>query len=335
MPDPNAVAIVRSPLAWNFFEPIVAGLRDAGCAVTEFETLEALTDDTAFAARCSVLVTPGLQAVGEQIFEALPGLRGLVSPFIGIEGFDLAAATRRGVIIANGSTWQNVESVAEATILLMLAALYDLDDARNQFRTGWRRPEGMRSRMLKERTVGLISFGRIAQAVAKRLAPWDVSLLVSAPRLKTPLPAGAERVDLDALLARSDIVVVLASLNDETHGMIGLAELEMMKEDAVLIVTSRGGIVDETALMQILERRPQFRVALDVFATEPLPMDSPLRSVPSAILTPHGIGHTHECIASLAPAAVAATLSLVSGKPPEVICNPDVLDEWPGTVAQG
>ncbi|AJE47082.1 NAD(P)-dependent oxidoreductase [Celeribacter indicus] len=329
MTEHNTVAIVRSPAARSFFDPIAEGLAGAGCEVTEFETLDALIAEPEAASRCAVLVTPGALVVDARVLDALPRLRGLVSPFIGIEGFDVGAATRRGVLVANGSTWQNVESMAEATVLLMLAALYDLDDARDQLAAGWRRPGGMRSRMLKGRTVGVIGYGRIGQAVAARIAPWEVSLLVSTPRLKVPLPAGAEHVDLEALLSRSDIVLVLASLNAETRGLLGQAELDRMKQDAVLVVTSRGGIVDEAALAAMLRRRPEVRAALDVFATEPLAEDSPLRDLPSAILTPHGIGHTRESIASLAPAAIAAVLDLVAGRPPEIVCNPDVLDTWP------
>lgn len=329
MIEQNTVAIVRSPPARSFFDPIVAGLADAKCAFKEFETLDALIAEPEFASQCKVLVVPGALVVDERVFDALPRLRGLVSPFIGIEGFDVEAATLRGILVANGSTWQNVESMAEATILLTLATLYDLDDARDQLKAGWRRSAGMRSRMLKGRTVGLIGYGRIAQAVAARLEPWNVSLLVSTPRLKVPLPAGSQHVDLETLLSRSDIVLVLASLNAETRGMLGQPELESMKEDAVLVVTSRGGIVDENALSTMLKRRPQFRAALDVFATEPLPDDSPLRDFTTAILTPHGLGHTRESIASLAPAAITAVLDLVAGKPPEIVCNPSVLDHWP------
>lgn len=325
----NVVAIVSSPPAQPYFDPIMAGLAEAGCHFKAFETLDALVEDPNFAAHCNVLVAPGGLVVGERVFDALPLLRGLVSPFIGIEGFDVEAATRRGILVTNGSTPQNIESMAEATILLMLAALYDLDDARDQLKSGWQRPSGMRSRMLKGRTVGLVGYGRIAHAVAARLAPWDVSFLVSTPRLKTPLPAGSEHTDIATLLSRSDIVLVLASLNAETRGMLGQAELESMKEDAVLVVTSRGGIVDENALAAMLKRRPQFRVALDVFATEPLPADSPLRDFPSAILTPHGIGHTRECIDSLPRAAIASVLELVAGRPPKIVCNPGVLDHWP------
>lgn len=328
MTESNAVAIVPTPAAKPYFEPIMAGLAEAGCRFKEFETLDALIAEPDFASYCDVLVAPGGLVMGDRVFDALPRLRGLVSPFIGIEGIDIDAATRRGILIANGNTPQNVESMAEATILLTLAALYDLDDARDQLRTGWRRPGGMHSRMLKGRTVGLIGYGRIAQAVAARLEPWGVSFLVSTPRLKVPLPPGSEHVDMGTLLSRSDIVMVLASLNAETRGMLGQAQLESMKENAVLVVTSRGGILDEKALATMLKRRPRFRVALDVFATEPLPEDSPLRNLPSAILTPHGIGHTHESIDSLPPAAIASVLDLLEGRPPKTVCNPGVLEHW-------
>jgi len=150
----------------------------------------------------------------------------------------------------------------------------------------------------------MIGFGHIARAMAQRLQPWEARLQIYAPRLRAPLPDGVARVNLDQLLRTSDIVCVLASLNAETHGMLGLDRLRLMKPEAVLVNTARGGIVDEQALVQIAHERPGLRIALDTFAQEPLPMGSPLGNLPNAILTPHAIGHTQESLDALAPAAI-------------------------------
>jgi D-3-phosphoglycerate dehydrogenase len=126
----------------------------------------------------------------------------------------------------------------------------------------------------------------------------------------------------------SDVVCVLASLNAETRGMLGLARLRLMKPDAVLLNTARGGIIDEHALVEIARERPGLRVALDTFAQEPLPADSPLRTLPNAILTPHAIGHTQESLAALTPAAVENVSRVLAGQLPLFVRNPDVIPEW-------
>ena len=110
-----------------------------------------------------------------------------------------------------------------------------------------------------------------------------------------------------------DCTAVLASLNTETRGMLDLNRLRLMKPDAALINTARGGIIDEQALAQIARERPGLRIALDTFAQEPLARESPLRTLPNAILTPHAIGHTQESLAALPPAAIGNP-SAYSGK---------------------
>ena len=174
----------------------------------------------------------------------------------------------------------------------------------------------------------MIGFGHIARAMADRLKAWEVGLQVYIPRLRAPLPAGVRRVALDALLQSSDVVCVLASLNEETYGMLGLDRLRLMKPDAVLINTARGGIIDEDALVSIAHERPGLRIALDTFAQEPLPMASPLRSLPNTILTPHAIGHTQESLDALTPATIENVVRALHGTPPLYVRNPEVLPEW-------
>jgi D-3-phosphoglycerate dehydrogenase len=101
-----------------------------------------------------------------------------------------------------------------------------------------------------------------------------------------------------------------------------------MKHDAILVNTARGGIVDEAALVQIASERPGLKIAIDVFAEEPLPADSPLRSIRNAILTPHAIGHTQESIDALPAAAVENVCRILDGELPPYIRNPDVIEKW-------
>src|SRR5262249_53742298 len=153
-------------------------------------------------------------------------------------------------------------------------SLYSLHWWEQQLRNNLPHPPLVPGRMLNGRTVGMIGFGHIARAIAERLRAWEVQLQTYVPRLRTPLPAGVARVELEQLLRTSDVVCVLASLNPVTQGMLGLSRLRLMKPDAVLINTARGGIVDERALVQIAQERPGLRIALDTFAQEPLPGNS-------------------------------------------------------------
>ncbi len=134
--------------------------------------------------------------------------------------------------------------------------------------------------------------------------------------------------DLATLLRASDIVNVLVELTAQTHGMIGTAELAMMRRDAYLVNTARGAVVDEAALAQALRDGVIAGAALDAFATEPLAADSALRTLDNVILTPHNIGHTRELMESFVPATYENVVRIAAGEPPLHFKNPQVLPKW-------
>jgi D-3-phosphoglycerate dehydrogenase len=258
-------------------------------------------------------------------------LRGVVFPSIGTDSCDVAAATELGIPVANGATPENVESMAEATVMLAVALLLELPVRQHQFATCAARPapSALTSRMLAGRTVGLVGFGRIARAVVGRLAGWRVDRVLAATR--TPDPAGwpdVEFVELDVLLAASDVVSVHLPLTGETRGLLGESRLRRMRPDSVLVNTARGGIVDEAALARVLDDGPVSGAAIDTFATEPVPPDHPLRRRHDVILTQHIIGHTRELFDSLAPMAVENVACLLAGRRPRYLRNPEVLPAW-------
>jgi len=318
------------PAALDFiFDPIVDGLRQREHEVvhyTDYAQFE--RESAAVLGSAGVLVAVGSFPCTREMMVRAPQLRALVSPFIGTEGFDEAAATALGIIVGNGQVPENFLSMAESTILLILASLYSLHWWEQQLRDNLPHPPRVPGRMLNGRTVGMIGFGHIARAIAHRLQPWEVRLQTYIPRLRVPLPNGIARVELDELLRTSDIVCVLASLNAETRGMLDLNRLRLMKPDAVLINTARGGIIDEQALVQIARERTGLRIALDTFAQEPLPIESPLRTLPNAILTPHAIGHTQESLAALPPATIETISRVIRGELPLYVRNPEVIPEW-------
>jgi phosphoglycerate dehydrogenase-like enzyme len=274
----------------------------------------------------AVLYAPGHMRI-EAALLAAPCLRAVLSPYTGIEGFNLDAATRATVVIGNAPTPENFESMAEATLMLILACLYDLPGKMARI-AGGRDRGPMTSRMLKGKRVGMIGFGRIARALAERLNCFGANCQAFTRRERAVPAPNVEMVGLDELLSTSDVICVMTTLNNESRGMLDARRLALCKRGAIFVNVARGGLVDEEALYALAAHGHFGRIALDVFAIEPLPMDSPLRSLPGAILTPHAIGHTAETHESLIRAGLESILRVLAGEPPLYPCNPDVLPAW-------
>lgn len=325
-PSPHIVAVGRRR-SLGLFVPIVERLRALGHDVVFHEDSAAFAAADTGLAGVDALIAASNFACPRALLASADRLRGIVSPTTGIEGFDLAAATEFGILVANGQTAENVDSMAEATILLMLAALYDLHGSEAVLRENRPRPAPVSARMLGGKTVGMIGYGRIARAVAARLAAWNVSIQAYVRRV--PADRGAVRfVGLDELLRTSDVVCVLATLNRDSEGLLDADRLALLKPEAVLVNTARGALIDEPALVALAKARPDLRLALDVFTEEPLPPASPLRDLPNAILTPHMVGQSREYYTALPDVAVAAVQHLLAGQVPPYICNPEAIPRW-------
>jgi phosphoglycerate dehydrogenase-like enzyme len=159
--------------------------------------------------------------------------------------------------------------------------------------------------------------------VARRASAFSMKLLACDPKPITE--PGIRSVSLDTLLAESDFVTLHASLTDAGRGMIGEQQLRRMKPSAFLINTARGALLDEYALANALISGRLAGAALDVFATEPLPGSSPLRSAPNLLISPHQAGFTFETGEKVSLAAARAVVDLMHGKSPACVVNPAVL----------
>jgi len=177
--------------------------------------------------------------------------------------------------------------VAEHTVLLMLAVLRLLPHADAELRAGRFHINALRpvSREINGMTIGYIGMGRIAQAVAARLAPFGVHGIFHDPNV--PAHAGVVARSFADLLAESDMISLHVPLSPSTRGFIGAAQLACMKHGAYLVNTARGGLIDEAALASALESRHLAGAALDVFETEPVPAGHPLARFRNVVLTPH------------------------------------------------
>ncbi|TAL98704.1 MAG: hypothetical protein EPN73_01940 [Paraburkholderia sp.] len=255
------------------------------------------------ARRARVIVVGVSVRFDANLLDSLPNVRALVSAVIGVDAIDAVAAARRAIQVSNSAADEASESLAEATILLILACLYDLNRAQRLLALNAPRPPRPSAVMLKGRTVGLVGFGKTAQHVAKRLANWNVRILAYA-RTRPDTFSGVDFVSLRDLMVESDVISIHASLNPATEGLVSRERLQMTKPGVVIINTARGKIVDEDALVELCESGHIAAIGFDVFAREPLPMESPVRAVPRAILTPHRLGHTVESFDALVRATV-------------------------------
>jgi phosphoglycerate dehydrogenase-like enzyme len=219
------------------------------------------------------------------LLDRLPRLRLLVTTGMRNASIDLAAAHRRGVVVCG--TGGSAAGTPELTWALMMALTRNIpaEDARIRA-GGWQSTVG---RELAGRTLGLLGLGRIGQRVAGYGRAFGMDVLAWSQNLTADRAesCGARLVDKAALFRESDVVSVHLQLSDRTRGLVGAAELSLLGPDGYLVNTSRGPIVDESALLAALHGGTVAGAALDVFGTEPLPADHPFRSAPRTVLTPH------------------------------------------------
>lgn len=323
------IAIVGWHSHNEMFDAIGADLQTAGHRIVRFADRAVFSAARDPLANIDLLLCVAVFPLTRAMFAAAPRLRAIVSAVTGVDGVDLAAATECGVVVANAQTDENITGMAEATVLMMIAALYDLNGAQDRIRQKLWRPPQLKASQLHGKTIEFVGLGRIGRETARLLGGWGATMQYSARRDAdltglSPMP----RVDLDTLLRNSDVVVVLASLNDKSRGLISAEKLRLMKKTAILVNTARGAIVDETALTEALKSHAIAGAALDCFAVEPLPADSPLRALPNVILTPHMIGHTIEAHHSLEAATRENLDRILAGQPPRYAVNPAVLPAW-------
>jgi len=280
------------------------------------------------AARADVIYTRGFP-VTREMMQAAPRLRGVVASGVGVDKIDIAAATELGIAVANSPG--NTITMAESTMLLVAAFAKNLFFWVDLARTNTLPNSATQGRELAGQTIGLIGFGRIGSTVARLARVYGMRPIAYDPYVG---PSDlAEMVPLDELLARSDFVSLHPLLTDETRHMIDAAALAKMKPTAYLINTSRGGVVDEKALIAALEEGRIAGAGLDVFETEPPKKDNPLLRMPNVIATPHGLGQAAEARRRCATMSEESMLALIAGKLPEFTVNRDVRWRFAGVPA--
>lgn len=260
-----------------------------------------------------------------------PLLKVISSVSVGVDNYDLAALTARGILLCH-TPGVLTETTADTVFALIMASSRRLVELANLVREGrWTRNIGeeMFGWDVHGKTLGILGFGRIGQALARRAAlGFGMPVLyhnLQAVDVAKDLPALLGKVSaasLDKVLQRADIVAVVLPLSPETRGLIGAREFALMKPGAIFINGARGAIVQEEALLQALNHGTLRAAGLDVFATEPLPLDSPLRKHPKVTALPHIGSATLETRHAMAELATSNLLYALDGqRPPAVFEN--------------
>ncbi|EAQ96481.2 Lactate dehydrogenase [Congregibacter litoralis KT71] len=278
-------------------------------------------------AGCEGLLCLLTDRIDASLIEANPQLRFIASMSVGVDHIDVKAATARGIVVGN-TPGVLVETTADASFALLLAAARRLVEADRFVRGGhWRvenawSPEFFTGKDVAGATLGIVGLGEVGQAVARRAAGFGMKVLAW-NRTPRNVP-GVEAVELDELLAASDFVSINLALGEETRNLIDERRLALMKRDAVLVNTSRGGIVDEQALADALSHDRLAAAGLDVFEREPVPEDHPLLSLPNVVATPHIGSATEATRIKMADMAALNMLEALRGEPMPHCVNPEV-----------
>ncbi|RMG45839.1 MAG: phosphoglycerate dehydrogenase [Acidobacteria bacterium] len=255
----------------------------------------ALADADALIVRSGTRVDRGLLA-------AAPGLKVVGRAGIGVDNIDVEAATERGVVVLNTPD-ANAKTTAELTIAHLLSLSRHLPQADRSVREGrWERSRFIGTEVAGK-TLGIVGFGTIGRIVAKRALGLEMRVLAHDPFVTEEVmrDAGVEPADLDRLLAESDYVTLHCPANEATRGLISEDRLRRMKKGARLINCARGSLVDEEALVRVLQEGHLAGAALDVYAQEP-PEGSPLLGLENVVLTPHLGASTREAQSAVARA---------------------------------
>ena len=269
------------------------------------------------------------QVDAELLDRAGPGLKVVSNYAVGFDNVDVAECTRRGVAVGN-TPGVLTETTADLAWALLMAAGRRLVEGADYVRAGrWQTwgPMLLLGPDVHGAALGIVGFGRIGQAVARRAAGFGMEILYhDVERLPDEVsePLGATYVPLDELLARSDFVSLHVNLTPETRGLINEERLRTMKPSAVIVNTSRGPVVDPRALHAALRDGVIGAAALDVTDPEPIPADDPLLRLPNCLVVPHIASASHATRARMAEMAAANLLAGIRGERLPTCVNPEV-----------
>lgn len=276
---------------------------------------------------CDGLLSLLTDPVDARLMDAAPNLRVISNLAVGFDNIDVDAATARRIPVGN-TPGVLTETTADFAFALLMAVARRIPEAQTYIREGnWRtwHPTVLSGQDIYGATLGIIGFGRIGQAVARRAKGFNMTVLVNTEENKDKIQEiGAEEASFEIVLSESDFVSLHVPLTETTHHMIGERELGLMKSTAILINTARGSVVDGAALHQALHRGDILAAGLDVTDPEPIPLDDPLLSLENCLVVPHIASASVATRAKMADMAADNLIAGVTGSRLPNCVNPDV-----------
>ena len=299
---------------------------------TEDELIAAGKDGDAIIAQASY------QSITRKVLTHWKNCKLITSIGIGYENLDVDAATEFGIIAVNVPD-ANIEDVSDHTMGLILACTRRIVQLNQAVKKGdWTSvaSPGIAAEIwpklsrLRGQTLGLIAFGKIPRALVPKARGFGLRIIVCDPYLSPDIirKFDVEQVDMDRLLAESDIVSIHTPLTPETKHILGLKELKKMKPSACLINTARGGVVDPKALYTALTKGYIAAAAFDVTEPEPIPADSPLLKLDNFIVTAHSAGLSPQALAEMQRRPGEEIIRVVQGRWPYGLVNPEVKTKY-------
>ena len=269
--------LIRDRVDLTVFDRPFADAKETIAALQDFEIVCAMRERTPF---------------GREVLSALPKLKLLLTSGMRNASFDLETAKQRNVTVCGTGTVGNPTAGLTIGLMLELTRRIGFENARMKAGESWQVTVGQD---VEGKTLGVIGLGKLGARVATIAKALGMNVKAWSPNL-TPEKCAAEGVTYaskDELFATSDVITIHVVLSDRSRGMVGRADLARMKPTAYLINTARGPLVDEAALLDLLQQRRIGGAALDTYSQEPLPVDHPLRKLDSVVLTPH-LGYVTE-----------------------------------------
>ncbi|MGF3052902.1 phosphoglycerate dehydrogenase [Microbacterium sp. YY-03] len=297
-------------------------LRGAGLTTHHEPNPAALseTDRRALLAPTRAIIA-GTQPLTASDLASAPNLQIVVRTGVGYDSVDVAAASAQGVPVCI-TAGANRQAVAEHVFALMLGVARRVpENIANLAAGSWQQITG---RELRGATLGVLGLGSIGKAVATIAAGFGMKVIAYDPYFDEAFAAANNiaRAELDDVLAQADFVTLHLFLDDSTRNLINAERLRLMKNDAILVNTARGGIVDEAAVVDAVRAGEIGGAALDVFEQEPLPADSPLLHTPGILATTHVAGATREARGESGRMAAANVITVLAGGAAQFVVNP-------------
>ncbi len=317
--------VLLTDYAWPDLEIERSILQKAGAELVVAEKTDA-SSLAQLAADCDAIMTNWVD-VPESVIAAAPKCKIIARLGIGLDNIDVAAATRRGIMVTNVPDYC-VQEVADHALALLFALARKIAFYHHETKSGsYNLQAGLPIRRIEGQTLGVIGFGNIGRKLAERAVPLGLKVLACNRIRRNPgdLPAGITWCELDELLARSDYISLHVPLTPETKHLIGAKQLAKMKPSAFLINTARGGLIDHAALAAALATKKIAGAALDVQDVEPPNLSQPPFSDPRVIVTPHVAFVSTESLENLRSRTAQQVAIVLEGGRPENVVNPQVL----------